>query len=97
MATTTPRVPDPPKPDTRTDTPRTDAAKTGDGKARTTAPATHTGDTKFFEGTIVKIDAEGREVLSDTLAEGERLRRDTTDRYSAVRATPPDADKKTDQ
>ncbi len=82
---TAPKLPDPPK----ADTPKPD----GQDKARTAAPATHTGDTKYFDGTVIKVDADGREVLSDHLAEGERLRRETTDRYSAVRATPPDADR----
>ncbi len=44
-------------------------------------------DIQFFEGTIVKIDAQGREVMSDHLAPGETLRRDTTDKYTAVRDT----------
>lgn len=52
------------------------------------------GEIQFFEGTIVKIDGEGREVMSDHLVPGDVLRRDTTDRYSAVRATAPDAERK---
>ncbi len=47
----------------------------------------------YFEGTIVKVDADGNDVLSDHLMPGETLRRETTDRYTAVRATAPDADK----
>ncbi len=74
---TAPKLPDPPKP----------------AAARAAAPAAHTGDTKYFDGTVIKVDRDGNEVLSDHLEAGERLRRETTDRYSAVRATPPDADR----
>lgn len=37
---------------------------------------------QFFEGTVVKIDREGREVMSDHLAPGETLRRATSDRHT---------------
>lgn len=43
----------------------------------------HTGEPKYFEGTITKIDKDGNEVMSDHLEEGDRLRRETTDRYKA--------------
>jgi hypothetical protein len=51
------------------------------------------GDITRFEGTIVKVDADGNDVLSDHLMPGETLRREHTDRYTAVRVTPPDAAK----
>jgi hypothetical protein len=43
----------------------------------------HTGEPKYFEGTVTKIDKDGNEVMSDHLEEGDRLRRETTDRYKA--------------
>jgi hypothetical protein len=43
-------------------------------------------DIQFFDGTVAKVDAEGRTVMSDHLAPGETLRRETTDRYSTIRA-----------
>lgn len=46
---------------------------------------------KFFDTTVIKIDAQGREVMSDHLAPGERLRRDETDRYTYNRPTETDA------
>ncbi len=52
---------------------------------------------QFFEGSITKIDRDGNEVLSDYLLPGETLRRETTDRYTAVRATPPRQDKDADK
>lgn len=75
-----------------------DTPKAPDAKPATGTGDVHTGETRHFEGSIVKIDKDGNEVLSSYLEPGERLRREETDRYSAVRATPPDADKKnTDQ
>lgn len=61
-----------------------DTAVTGHGAPRATGGS---GDCQFFDTTIVKLDADGREVLSDHLAPGETLRRATTDRYTAVRAS----------
>lgn len=40
-----------------------------------------TGETQVFDGTIIKIDADGNEVMSDHLLPGETLRRDATDLY----------------
>ncbi len=54
-----------------------------------TKPAAHDGDTVFFDGTVIKLDADGNEVMSDHLAAGETLRREVTDRHLAVRSTPP--------
>ncbi len=47
-----------------------------------------------FDGTIIKVNADGVDVMSDHLMPGERLRREDTDRYSAIRVSPPDEDKK---
>ena len=55
------------------------------------------GDIQFFDGTIVKINRDGDEVMSDHLEPGEVLRRDTTDRYTAVKGAHDDqADTKAD-
>lgn len=43
----------------------------------------HSGDIKYFEGSITKVNKDGATVMSDHLAEGERLRRETTDRFKA--------------
>lgn len=43
--------------------------------------ANETGEPVFFEGTVTKVTADGKEVMSDHLMPGETLRRDTTDRY----------------
>lgn len=40
---------------------------------------------QHFEGTVIKVDADGNEVMSSTLAPGERLRREVTDQYTAVK------------
>lgn len=40
------------------------------------------GETQFFDGTVVKLDKDGNEVMSDHLAPGEKLRRPSTDRYT---------------
>ncbi len=49
--------------------------------------AAYSGETddgvKWFDGTITKIDKDGNTVLSDHLAPGEQLRRETTDRFQA--------------
>ncbi len=52
---------------------------------RTAAGAGDDGEIQFFEGTITKVNADGETVLSDHLAPGETLRRETTDRYAAVK------------
>ena len=41
------------------------------------------GETQFFDGSITKITEDGREVMSDHLLPGEKLRRETTDRYKS--------------
>jgi hypothetical protein len=43
--------------------------------------ANETGEPVHFEGTIVKIDRDGNEVVSDHLMPGEKLRRSETDDY----------------
>ncbi len=54
-----------------------------EGKLTSELAEPHKGDTKYFEGSVTKVDKEGRTVMSDHLAEGERLRRETTERYKA--------------
>ncbi len=53
------------------------------GKLTAELAEPHKGETKYFEGSVTKIDKEGRTVMSDHLEEGDRLRRETTDRYKA--------------
>ncbi len=53
------------------------------GKLTSELAEPHKGETRYFEGTVTKVDAEGRTVMSDHLAEGERLRRETTENYKA--------------
>lgn len=47
--------------------------------------ATADGDIQFFSTTVIKLDANGNEVMSDHLAPGERLRRDVHDRHLIVK------------
>lgn len=54
-----------------------------EGKLTSELAEPHKGDTRYFEGSVTKIDKEGRTVMSDHLEEGDRLRRETTDRYKA--------------
>lgn len=65
------------------DTPQQRAEDKREGKLTSELAEPHKGDDKYFEGSVTKIDKEGRTVMSDHLSEGERLRRETTDRYKA--------------
>jgi len=49
---------------------------------------------QYFNGTVAKVDKDGNTVLSDHLDEGETLRRETTDRYAAVKDAKRKADEK---
>ncbi len=65
------------------DTPQQRAEDKREGKLTSEDAEPHKGDTKYFEGSVTKIDKEGRTVMSDHLEEGDRLRRETTQRYKA--------------
>jgi hypothetical protein len=41
------------------------------------------GEAVFFSGTVVKVDKDGNEVMSDHLLPGEKLRREVTGRYAS--------------
>ncbi len=61
---------------------------------RTSPPRTagdENAEPRYFEGSVTKIGRDGNEVLSDHLLPGEKLRREVTDRYTAIRD-----DKRTD-
>lgn len=65
------------------DTPEQKEEDKRQGKLTSDEAEPHKGETKYFEGTITKIDKDGNTVMSDHLDEGERLRREVTDRYKA--------------
>lgn len=46
--------------------------------------AQQSGDPQYFEGTILKIDKDGNEVMSDHLMPGEKLKSEVTEAYSKV-------------
>ena len=48
--------------------------------SRTDAPE------RTFSGSVLKVDKEGREVLSDTVYPGERLKREVDDEKAAAKA-----------
>lgn len=64
-------------PDTQKATAAPDAPKTPEQLAE------ETNEPQFFEGTVVKIDADGNEVMSDHLLPGETLRRAVSDLHYA--------------
>jgi len=51
--------------------------------AKAPEPGTDAGEIRYFSGTITKVDAQGRTVMSDHLMPGEQLRREVTNRYEA--------------
>ncbi len=65
------------------DTPQQREEDKREGKLTSELSEPHKGEPRYFEGTVTKVDKEGRTVMSDHLAEGERLRRETTDKYKA--------------
>ncbi len=52
---------------------------------------------QYFDGTVTKLDSEGRTVMSDHLDPGETLRRDTTSRYHAAEGDKRRADEEREQ
>ena len=66
-------------------TARAEAQQTSD-EAQAKTPeqrAEHTGDPQYFEGTVIKIDKDGNEVMSDHVMPGETLRRAVSDTHFA--------------
>lgn len=74
--------------------PTGDATTTADSQAQAGADATDktqtperraesSGEPQYFDTTIVKLDKDGNEVLSDNLMPGETLRRSVTDLHYA--------------
>ncbi len=53
-----------------------------DAAERAVAESGDPEDIQFFEGSVAKINRDGQEVISDHLAPGETLRRETTDTYT---------------
>ncbi len=89
---------DTPKPTTdpyKVNTPaKPEESKPAESKVEKTGGET---EIKFFDGTVAKIDKFGNEVLSDHLAPGEKLRRETEagKRYEPTpRPTEEDNDRK---
>ena len=61
-----------------------DAAAMGEPEGKTPEKrAAATGEAQFFDGTVVKIDTDGNEVMSDHLLPGEKLRRDVSELHFA--------------